>query len=582
MKKHLLTLAAIITGGALALAQAPVYRWADMVYSSTSAGNNAIGLSINKAGDIYWLNENGSTEANPTVSFNGESLYNGAPYNAGNSYASNLTLIKTDADGNKLWCVHTNSGDIASGAGGVACTSDGGCVVAVKIRHTDGMTDKDIMLTDAAGTETPVSWTCDRRYYSMLVFKVSASGEIEWNHLAEVSTTPGEGAGSKDFLADCFNLGNIAVDDNDNIYLGLNIRNDFGVRDPDGHFKVFSSPSAAKSWNGDSQTTAGDFLLLSLDSFGWYRNSLQLEGTAAVSYCQGVEYKDGAVYANGYITGDGTTLKAGDCVLTPSTVFSPLVLRADTDLNVSWAKCFPGEKVGNSATAQNCGLTAVGDVLWYCGMYNLKFSDPANSGNFLTSTSANPREGFILKLDANNGEWLAAANSRDDKFSPDAYNSRLTGYFKVLQADRNASKIMVFGYGMYTGLGAFFRTYDAGTLQAYPDESYTVVYGNMPTVQAVAYNPETADAYFTARGRNAFTLMGREGSLKYGSSWQVLMTKYTLPDFMMSGVKDIAADTDTTEAPAEYFDLQGRRVVNPAPGLYIVRRGSHTSKAVIR
>lgn len=51
-----------------------------------------------------------------------------------------------------------------------------------------------------------------------------------------------------------------------------------------------------------------------------------------------------------------------------------------------------------------------------------------------------------------------------------------------------------------------------------------------------------------------------------------------------SGVENIATGSEADEAngPAEYFDLQGRKVVNPANGLYIVKRGNKVTKEVIR
>lgn len=47
-----------------------------------------------------------------------------------------------------------------------------------------------------------------------------------------------------------------------------------------------------------------------------------------------------------------------------------------------------------------------------------------------------------------------------------------------------------------------------------------------------------------------------------------------------SGVEDVAADSNN--APAEYFDLQGRKVDSPKTGLYIVRRGSEVSKEYVK
>lgn len=50
-----------------------------------------------------------------------------------------------------------------------------------------------------------------------------------------------------------------------------------------------------------------------------------------------------------------------------------------------------------------------------------------------------------------------------------------------------------------------------------------------------------------------------------------------LPDYLSSGVEDVVVDS--TDAPAEYYTLQGIRVAAPAPGnIYIVRQGDKVSK----
>lgn len=50
-----------------------------------------------------------------------------------------------------------------------------------------------------------------------------------------------------------------------------------------------------------------------------------------------------------------------------------------------------------------------------------------------------------------------------------------------------------------------------------------------------------------------------------------------------SGVEDVAVEpAEDSEAPAEYYNLQGIRVMNPDNGIYIVRRGNKTTKEYIR
>ena len=52
------------------------------------------------------------------------------------------------------------------------------------------------------------------------------------------------------------------------------------------------------------------------------------------------------------------------------------------------------------------------------------------------------------------------------------------------------------------------------------------------------------------------------------------------PEARQNSITEVGSDTDA-DAPAEYFDLQGRRVANPEPGrIYIERRGTKASKVI--
>ncbi|MDE6806334.1 MAG: starch-binding protein, partial [Muribaculaceae bacterium] len=58
-------------------------------------------------------------------------------------------------------------------------------------------------------------------------------------------------------------------------------------------------------------------------------------------------------------------------------------------------------------------------------------------------------------------------------------------------------------------------------------------------------------------------------------------------DFYAGGYYDAGGWTavetiETDELEPEFYTLQGVRVMNPTPGIYIVRRGNKTSKAVVR
>lgn len=585
MKKQLLGFFAMSLTMCAFAQSSPVVKWGKLIDGSTTAGDQSTSVSVNSDGDVYWFGTNGSTAAAPEVSFDGSPIYTGALYDAGNSQNNNFTLLKTNADGEKLWVVYSNSGDFANNAGGTALTSDGGCVVVTKVRHTDGMLDRNISLFDANGTETTVEWTCDRRYYRMMVTKVSSAGQIEWVRMMDFSTEPGAGAAGgaySDFWADTFNVGEVAVDADDNIYVALNYRNPLTVAKAEGGSETFVPVNTA-NWTGDSQTACGDFLLLGLDKQGYYRNSLTLEGTATVAYCSKLKYAGGKLFAQGYIIGDGSELKAAGKVLKPSSIMSPLVLCADTDLQVQWAKCFPGEQVAGRNALQNCGLEYVGGALWFVGQYNLKFSDPDDDTKFITSTQGTLREGFVVKLDAATGDWLAARNSRDDEFCQGGAFAKtgLTGYMSVIANPEKPDNIYVLGYVMNANVGVFMRRYDAATLVADLDGEFNLITkGGAPSLQTSAYDAANGVCYLTARGNRTFGMLGSEDSAA-PANWGILAAKVKLPAGMQTAVSDVAVD-GSENAPVEYYNLQGVRVAEPANGIFVRRLGSKVEKVALR
>ena len=562
------------------------YQWGKIIDGKTSAGDQSTDVSVDKNGNIYWFGTYGTTTALPDITFGGDYLYTGSEYE-GTSNNGNFTLIKTDANGNKLWFAYSNSGDFANNAGGCAATSDGGVVVVSKVRHTDGMTDKNLNLVDATGKELSIDWTCERRFYRLMVTKFTAEGAIAWNRFVEFSTEPGPGAAGNyaQFWADVFNCTSMDVDSNDNIYIALNYRNKVTVKKADGTDAVFTPAESASwtTWTGDSQSTVGDFMVLGLDANGYYRNSLTLEGTAKCTYCQRVEVDGDKVYAQGYTMGDGTALKVGDFTFTPTSdgAYNPLLISADADLKVKWVKNYIGEKIGGKHGFQNCGITPVGNTLWFCGQYNLKITDPDDASKYVTATQGSLREGFVIKLDATDGSWIAARNSRDDEWNEPSAQTKtgLTGYFKVLQNVENPAKIYVYGYNM--SVGAFLRQYDATTLEANLEEGQNnvVTSAAMVTCQCIAYDPKNGAAYLTTRANKAMVPMGGE-SLD-ASTWAILVAKFNLPsDMKSSGIDDVVTE-DEADAPVEYYNLQGMRVENPANGIYIRRQGSKATKVVL-
>ena len=184
-----------------AFAAAPEVAWINLFDGNTAAGDNNIAVATAGGNAIYWLNTLGSTDAAPDICYNGEYLFTGSPYSAGTSYANNISLTRTDASGAALWSVYSNSGDYASGEGALAVAADGSVVFVGKVRHTDGCLDRQLALVDAAGNTTSFGTAVERRYYSLVMARVSPEGAIEWLRTVDVA----HGAspdGSKDFVSD--------------------------------------------------------------------------------------------------------------------------------------------------------------------------------------------------------------------------------------------------------------------------------------------------------------------------------------------------------------------------------------------
>ncbi|MDE7408106.1 MAG: hypothetical protein K2M76_06765, partial [Muribaculaceae bacterium] len=232
-----------------------VCQWTGMIDGTTAAGDQSTDVCTDKSGNVYWLGVYGTNPTNQDIKFNGQYLFTGDTSDADNSQNNNYTLLKTDADGNKLWAVYSTVGDFANNAGGCAMTSDGGLVTISKVRHSKYGTDKNITLVDATGSETKLDWTCNDRYYRIMVNKISAAGNIEWTRLIDVSTQPGPAASGNysSFWPDCINVpGGCVVDSEDNIYLPVNYRNPVTIAKADGT-SVVLTPVNNKAWSGDSQ-----------------------------------------------------------------------------------------------------------------------------------------------------------------------------------------------------------------------------------------------------------------------------------------------------------------------------------------
>lgn len=580
MKKTLLAASLLLGVCAASAAEAPVYAWSNLFDGYTTAGDQSQDIAIASDGSVYWHNVGGSTEAARDITYAGEVLFEGAPYNAGTSYSSNLCILKTDADGTLLWDLHSTTADFASGAGGVATTADGGVVFTAKLRHTDGMLDEDIELVDGTGASHTYAWSVEKRYYRLMVGCLDASGALQWVEFIEPSTAPAPAA-TNDFTSDGADVTAPVVDADGNIFVAGSFRTPMTVGGD-----VTLTPGNVSEWDGNTSNASGSMYVLKYSAAGAYMASLQDEGEATQSKLLSL-YADGdRLYMQGTVLGGEAKMKIAGMEFTPEGSFTPVVACVDTDFNGKWVKAFKGETVDGKYGYQNTALNVVGGTLWLCGMFNGEISDPADTSLSFKSETGNIREGFLLKLNSADGSWVKGVNSRDSYGNAGVAGTGLTGYLAAIQNPDHADKVYVYGYVMNNTVGVFLRTYDADELTSNPDDAWQLA-SNLGTPTAIACAYEGAEEqprlYFTARGNKAFTL--GDVTTEAPSGWAVLMACYDLPaDDFSTAVDAIEAVSESDNVATEYYTLSGVRLnaAPTAPGIYVSRCGAESRKFVVK
>lgn len=571
----LLSVASMLPLGAFARNSSPVFDWGNLFDGATAAGDQSQNISLAADGSVYWHNVGGSTEAAPEIFYAGEKLFDGVLYNAGNSNNSNLALLKTDSDGKLIWCLHSSMGDFATNQGRVASTSDGGAIFTGRVRHSDAMFDRPIVIVDGKGEEWTYDWSVERRYYRLMVGRVDSEGALQWVKFIECDTDPAPAASGNnaEFTAEGCSIDGLALDDDGNIYISGNFRKKMHIPSADG--EVVLEPRNIESWSGDPQGSAGSLYLVKLNDKGEYVSNLEASGSTVSETVSRLVWYDGSLFFQGLIYGkDGSEVKIADRTISPQGDFSPLLGCLDADLNIRWLNLMKGEKVGGKFGFQNCSVSICDDTLWFVGQFNGAVSG-ADGTEYFASSQGNMREGFLAKFDAESGEFFKGVSSRASFTS-----NVLTGYIDAIQNPAAPSKVYVFGYGMNAAVGVFLRPYDATTLEADPEEAWTLAsQGGVPSCQSCAYDRENVSLYFTARGNKPFECSGN--TMADNQAWAVLMAKYTLPesDFptgikMIEDVDNGAVDSSNA---VTVFDIAGRRVgvmsqdeINSLPaGLYI-------------
>ena len=596
MKFITTTLAVMLLGTVTAMAApaAPTAEWANFVKGPLASGSMTRSIKATEDGSaIYWMGSAATHSAGDAATYADETIF-ASPVDVQRNTNNNLIIMRLDAQGKKVWSLYSSYGDAASNNGGLDILPDGSIVFVAVMRHDEkaDMLAHPLTIVDGTGASTDVYPAVDEYRNVGIVGHLSADGKLLGYGVIDVDAieVPADGS-TKKVRAGLF-VDDLAVAPDGNIFISGNYRATMHLKDQAGNTVTFT-PKYINGWNGDAQKAAGDMYLLKLTPEGRILGSLEAQGTGINNgHISNVVYDRGILYLYGkydVVSGEDFTATLAGAPLCNTGVVNLYLAAVDaTTFASEWHTNIVGEKdSNNSCVMQNSGINVGNGNVWFCGQYNGKFYPQGNEELGVTSTNR-MREGMLVKFDAVTGKWIKGVSS-PASFGAAAYTG-LTAYQDALVNTTTPDKVYVFGYTMKNTIGVFLRPYNANTLEADPEDSWSLVTGvkgngfnaAIPLSFNIAYKPKAGLAFTDARGRGGMCAAGLE-TANTGSSFAIQIAKFRLPEQLFDGVSDIISDNDNATAPVEYYDLQGRRVSDtPAAGLYIRRQGTQATKVLIR
>lgn len=473
-----------------------------------------------------------------------------------------VTLARITDNGDLVWNISNTYGDVQISNGTfLAPTSDGGVVMAFGARNYDKNSTSPFVfkIKGTNGTEYQAPYICPENVNAkvVVIVKVNDKGEIVWVHQIDGDTTYNN-------VTEPVAMTSVAVDADDNVYVAGYHVTEMTVAPLSGGEKKIASVNLPDNWDGKG--SYGDAYIVKLDKDGKCVGQLTPDVSAAyasIDQITGLTYANGELYFTGMVTGATAAYNLGGKQVSPANELATLYVgKLDTDLNVTWLTTV--ETVGNSAgkaVLQNRGLVLNGEYVVASGALN----GGMKAGAITIDSKAAQLHGYNVALNATTGAVEAMVMNPNAVISSD------------FLAITDGTETTTYGYQM-AGAGVtasnYLMTFDNATGEL--KNSIELCTAN---ITYGGYFAAPGTLYTLPRTNATLTIMGTDAGKSLGSfdSWLV---KYNLTD--MTGVEEIAVDNTSYAGAAEYYDLTGRRILNPANGLYIVRRGNIVTKELIK
>lgn len=394
-------LVAILTvaGSQNVVAQDFVYNFSSPLLSVDSTGKYTrttfCEVVAGADGKFFSLGYFGNTTKTREATLLGTSVASPVAYNYhSNLYNKALVLTKHDAHGNVDWQVSSAEGDMCGGS--VASTSDGGCVLALKLRYeneSEYVSNVLIDLRDASGASTKVTADWDasvftdgkyhRIYYPVLI-KLDANGKVAATKV--FSSAHAVAPKASDYYAygctDGFELQDVCTDDDDNVYV-VGYQREALIVDGD----TIEAHNISE-WVGNPQHACGSSFVIKFDNNLNYVRHLSSQSEATNDQANHIAYRDGKLYLTGYVKARKTFSIAGatdaDADAAPGEKSELwLASLSAADFSVNYLKIYASEYVDKERTEGN--------------KVDVQFVEPSNDNKYVYVGGYIMRAGFVTK-----------------------------------------------------------------------------------------------------------------------------------------------------------------------------------------
>lgn len=540
-----LAVAAMMASSVVASAQSatePSTLWAKTIIGNSTKTSMGQDVAHAADGSTYFVSMAATMATTDNITFGDEVLGIGSNTNT-NSGNNNLVLVKTDANGNRLWSVTSTDGDCYSGGSWLAVTADGGVVAAMKMRYTvNANGTAPIAITDATGKSTTISWTQNPtgRNYTMVLAKFSKDGALEWNRIADVDASGEPNATTyKDITSDAIDVYTATIDADQNLYVGGRFRKTVKFVKADGSFETIT-PCNTAAWNGDSQTTNGDLFIAKFNSNGYCLKTLVSADSASYSAIKNLRIVGEKIYFDGSMKGrtinDAVNpVKLGGVDLNLVNANTGLLVgNVDLDLNVLNAKVFPSSYA--SSIYQTTSIDVINDDIFLTG----KTRSNLTLGDLTLDVSSLTRDGYIIRLDKDFNPKAAVANGVNQ-----------SGFMGAFVDRENPDNLYVLGSNLLSKL--FIRQYDKNTLASSNKSDWDLI-SSVATILPMVMSNDTL--FVQSRIRGGVTLYG--GTEITTSAYNNLVAAFKLPVKTTTAIETIDDDTQA----ANIYGTQGAIVIN--------------------